>query len=575
MDKNQVVNLSTPITDNELFHVDQHTVSGVGINTEPNIAPEENIALLEAINAQNAKQLETIEEEQRRQEDLRKQEYEKIVEERQAQLLAERARIEAEEREKILAEEAALEKEAEERKNSNILMSFFAKKTPADKKITEVPTENIAEEAHDVEQEPLNIPEASTPSEEIDYDFFNNETEPVDFSEEELQKELDEINDSVSEEPTIPESIEAPLIDTPVDIPEPVTVVSPDKQNSSNSNKEETDTTTKKEKKKKEKIKKPLFPTLFTSKKTNTDKASTSDAPNWKLLATHDKLTGLLNVNAFMDEKTKLSKNLSVILFDCIRLGVINDVYGYDKGNEVICNIAKALKGLSRGKVYYMDNGLFLVAEEFQSKEHMLSFLNFVQAKMKSLSSTDIVYMLHTGYGYAKEQDNFLQSYDVAVKQLSDQKELYKKEHSPNEDKDEDYDEKLSLPQRSLKRMIQNEHCPIDEDVFRQTLATMQQQADDILFVLMASPDFNSLFIFFDTENFLELVEDLSDCIDYSYLYAIYQGGALYYGSDEYYDQVTRLFQDISDSLRTTNITAQKIAKIKGINIFQHIFIAD
>ena len=61
---------------------------------------------------------------------------------------------------------------------------------------------------------------------------------------------------------------------------------------------------------------------------------------------------------------------------------------------------------------------------------------------------------------------------------------------------------------------------------------------------------------------------------DYSYLYVIYQGGAQYYGADEYFSEITVLFENIAKLITSSGSVSQKdLLKVKGINIFKNIFV--
>ena len=61
---------------------------------------------------------------------------------------------------------------------------------------------------------------------------------------------------------------------------------------------------------------------------------------------------------------------------------------------------------------------------------------------------------------------------------------------------------------------------------------------------------------------------------DYSYLYVIYQGGAQYYGADEYFSEITVLFENIAKLITSSGSVSQKdLLKVKGINIFKDIFV--
>ena len=136
------------------------------------------------------------------------------------------------------------------------------------------------------------------------------------------------------------------------------------------------------------------------------------------------------------------------------------------------------------------------------------------------------------------------------------------------------YDEKLSITQRKMKDDIKNSHETISDEYLDEILMQIQRKAQDIEIVLIASKDFNTLFIFFDVFEFLDCVYESQDNLDFSYIYAAHSKGAVYYGADEYDKEITNLFQGIADGLKGTTINSTKdISKIPGINIFENIYI--
>ena len=85
---------------------------------------------------------------------------------------------------------------------------------------------------------------------------------------------------------------------------------------------------------------------------------------------------------------------------------------------------------------------------------------------------------------------------------------------------------------------------------------------------------FDHLFIIREVDEFLDIVLEQEAIIDYSYLYVVYDGGPQYYGSDEYYTEVTHIFEPIAEGLLSGSFRSEKdIRAIKGINIFKNVFI--
>lgn len=106
-------------------------------------------------------------------------------------------------------------------------------------------------------------------------------------------------------------------------------------------------------------------------------------------------------------------------------------------------------------------------------------------------------------------------------------------------------------------------------------LGMIQRKSSEIMSIFMTSKDFNSLFIFFDVYDFLDNIYEIQDEIDFSYIYAVFPGGALYYGADEYSNEINDLFQKIASELQNGNVISPKdIQKIPGINIFENIYLS-
>ena len=145
----------------------------------------------------------------------------------------------------------------------------------------------------------------------------------------------------------------------------------------------------------------------------------------------------------------------------------------------------------------------------------------------------------------------------------------------PKNDEPKTYDEKLTVAQRKLKENIRSNHEIVKEEDFDNMLGMIQRKSSEIMSIFMTSKDFNSLFIFFDVYDFLDNIYEIQDEIDFSYIYAVFPGGALYYGADEYSNEINDLFQKIASELQNGNVISPKdIQKIPGINIFENIYLS-
>ena len=102
----------------------------------------------------------------------------------------------------------------------------------------------------------------------------------------------------------------------------------------------------------------------------------------------------------------------------------------------------------------------------------------------------------------------------------------------------------------------------------------IQRKQNEIEMILMSDKNFDNLFIIQDVNSFIGIVTEMDSMIDYSYLYVVWEGGAQYYGADEYFKEITDIFQTISDKMKSGQIRTEKdVIRIQGINIFKHIYI--
>lgn len=262
-------------------------------------------------------------------------------------------------------------------------------------------------------------------------------------------------------------------------------------------------------------------------------------------LAYTDTLTGLKNKHAF-----DCTENMPVL--------TLIQVVGFDdmsraSGDKFVELIGKCMNTESKTTedCYYIGNGEFCVLSEYTPDV----FISTLKAKLHSIS-IDISSQIMTGA--ETNEKNLILAREVIA--------------TPKE-KPKSYNERLSLAQRQMKETVKINHEPVVEEDVADMMDIIQQKCNEIIMIFMASSDFNDLFIFLDSEEFLQVAWDMGASMDYSYIYAVYPGGALYYGADDYYSEITDLFQRIAENLSGRDIKSKEISRIEGINIFEHIYI--
>ena len=358
---------------------------------------------------------------------------------------------------------------------------------------------------------------------------------------------------------------------------------------------------------KKEKPEKPAKPEkqpkqtekkgLFGGKKENSVTKPVTSSGNsgtdYKYLATHDELTKLKNKRAYDEDlATVKAKNTVIMFFDVNNLKMANDTLGHAAGNKLILATAEELSKLYPDNAYRVGGDEFIVLLQGKGtyleidkklKEDIAKF-NIAMKKRTADSKTideNLVYAVSVGYaiGDGKKSKEDIQA--EADKKMYENKQAYKKAH-PKEDarskdsevkveKEKDYDELLPEESRQLKATVKENHMQVSELNTEKILREIQSKADDIYAILITDKNFDSLFIIQDVEYFLNL---MTHGADYSYLYVIYQGGAQYYGADEYYAEITALFENLARLITSSGSVSQKdLLKVKGINIFKNIYV--
>lgn len=319
---------------------------------------------------------------------------------------------------------------------------------------------------------------------------------------------------------------------------------------------------------------------------------------DYKYLATHDTLTNLKNERAYQyDTENMLVKNTAIIFCDANNLKYLNDNIGHEAGDRLLCAISEKLNELYPEKAYRVGGDEFLVVlENIKGKdikkriENPIKNINEYLDKLTKESTDGVIYSVSMGYCIGTTEKNLSEIRDKADKEMYKVKQAYKKAHSlyevrkqeikpPVQDTQEkveqpEYDELLSKSQKKLKQSVQENHLRPSEINTESAIREIQRRADDVIAILIADKNFNTLCIISDVDMFINMVLDEDSAIDYSFMYVVWEGGTQFYGSDTYSDEITELFKRIGDKLKSSyNISNKEIQAIEGINIFKNIYI--
>lgn len=334
---------------------------------------------------------------------------------------------------------------------------------------------------------------------------------------------------------------------------------------------------------KKEKIK----PGTKKTKKNPQKEKEEENTKDWKYIATHDELTGLGNKHAFEEKKGTLGlENFAFLFFNINDLKLANDHFGHTAGNRLIASIAEILHSLFGENAFRVGGDEFVVVYQGKKKNLEKDIPEFLEKFHKQVSEKGkedpdkIPYAVSTGYALGDGEKSVEDVQDEADKNMYANKEAYKSRHQDRDQRKKkeprqmEYDALLTKGQRELKETVKDNHSRANPESTERILLEIQRRQNEIEAIFIASPTFDHLFIIQDVNTFVGLVIEMDSLIDYSYLYVVYEGGPQYYGSDEYYSEVTHLFEAISEELSSKRMLTDKdIARIKGINIFKNIYI--
>lgn len=183
-----------------------------------------------------------------------------------------------------------------------------------------------------------------------------------------------------------------------------------------------------------------------------------------------------------------------------------------------------------------------------------------------------------------KRKKKIVNSPEIQETVISEEEELVFLKNQENDQSDssfvidgselneEEYDMYLSKTQADTKNMVQDNHLPPSkQSLINQILAL--KEYDDVFALLLADNRLNHLVISLHPEHIIEMIENNNFLIDFSFLYLVQEGNAVYYGIDEYTAEITDLFQEICNYLMSGNKDPEEIKLIKGINIFHKIIL--
>lgn len=326
-----------------------------------------------------------------------------------------------------------------------------------------------------------------------------------------------------------------------------------------------------------------------------------------KFAAYNDKMTGLLNKASYEERigNLKIKGNLTVIYFDINNLKLTNDTIGHEAGDSLITEAANQIRDKFPNDGYRTGGDEFIVITNKYKKQEILNKIDAIHAYMKELTDTNpqkIMYAVSIGYAFVENGKTFKDLCTSAEEMMYKNKTAYKDElkkklgdkyidprasdkeilaaskktETPTKTEDmsdQQYDQLLTKDQRELKQQIQLNHEPASSQSIGQIIMEIQKRHSDIEAILIASKDFNNLFILQDVNSFIRIIRQMDSNIDFTYLYVLYRGGPQYYGVDEYTSEITHLFEEISGALLKRQIrNANDLQKIKGINIFKQIY---
>lgn len=140
-----------------------------------------------------------------------------------------------------------------------------------------------------------------------------------------------------------------------------------------------------------------------------------------------DKLTGVYNNDTLLDFINNNSTvcNTGVAFIDVNGLGVVNNNYGHDKGDELLRGVTDIIKLYFRKEDIYRKGGDEFIVISLNIDENL--FISKIQALKDNLAIDS--YSASIGYVYSNELNNIKNLITIADNYMYDEKEKYREEN--------------------------------------------------------------------------------------------------------------------------------------------------
>ncbi|MEG0641664.1 MAG: GGDEF domain-containing phosphodiesterase [Clostridium sp.] len=111
-----------------------------------------------------------------------------------------------------------------------------------------------------------------------------------------------------------------------------------------------------------------------------------------------DSVTGGFNLNKFQIESKNIlisnpNKDYALVVLDVNNFKYINDVFGYNEGNRLICHISNMLiQNLNKHEICgRVNNDIFSILVEFLGEDHLLHRLNIISNNISNIDSSFVI----------------------------------------------------------------------------------------------------------------------------------------------------------------------------------------